>query len=246
VLFNSSVFLFLFLPLALVLTYGARRFSVAAPKLTLTVLSLFFYAWWDPPQLTILLGAITFNYIVGGRVQRAYAAHRTAAVKTWLILGVLGDLALLGWFKYANFIAENMNRVFGAHISLPKIALPLAISFYTFQKLAYLIDSARGETKRISFLDFNLFASFFPQLIAGPIVHYREVVPQFQSRLFGTLVNRNLMVGLVIFAIGLFKKTVIADSLAHFANPLFEAAAKGENFNILTGWVAAVTFTLQV
>ena len=134
----------------------------------------------------------------------AYAA-------VWLLLGTWsGDLAMLGWFKYANFIADNVAAVAGAQSPLPKIALPLAISFFTFQKIAYLVDSARGEAKEMRFLDFALFASFFPQLLAGPIVHYKEVVPQLNSRRFGQLNWRNLLVGIVMFAIGLFKKTVIA------------------------------------
>jgi alginate O-acetyltransferase complex protein AlgI len=155
-------------------------------------------------------------------------------------------LAFLGWFKYANFIADNLAALTGGHSQLPKIALPLAISFFTFQKIAYLVDSSRGGARRMSILDFSLFASFFPQLLAGPIVHYKEVVPQLQSRLFGRLIWRNLLVGLVIFAIGLFKKTVIADTLAGYANPLFDSVKAGAPPNLMSGWLAALTFTLQV
>jgi len=161
------------------------------------------------------------------------------------VLGVLADLSLLGWFKYADFVAHNVSLILGPQYDLPPIILPLAISFFTFQKLAYLIDSARGETNKMSFVDFSLFAAFFPQLIAGPIVHYREVVPQLQRRGLAAILGRNLLIGLVMFAIGLFKKTVIADTLAIYSSPLFEAAAKGEAFNPATGWIAAITFTFQ-
>ena len=244
-LFNSFLFIFGFLPLALILTYAAGRIGWLA-KLILTILSLGFYAWWRPIHLPLLLGSIVFNYLVGDRIQRARAVDRELAVKVWLIFGLAVDLTFLGWFKYANFVADNLSAVTGIDFGLAHIALPLAISFFTFQKIAYLIDSARGEAKKISFLDFALFAAFFPQLIAGPIVHFKEVVPQLQRRTFGRLIWRNLMVGLVIFAIGLFKKTVIADTLSNYANTIFAAGEQGQAFDLTTGWLAAITFTFQL
>jgi D-alanyl-lipoteichoic acid acyltransferase DltB (MBOAT superfamily) len=245
VLFNSFGFIFGFLPIALVLAYGSGRLGPRLPRLVVTVLSLVFYAWWRPIYLVLLGGSIIFNYFVGGRIQTAFAQGRGGLMKAWLTLGILADLGLLGWFKYANFAVHNLNLL-GLGIHLAHIVLPLAISFFTFQKIAYLIDSARGEAKKMSFLDFCLFASFFPQLISGPITHYKEVVPQFQSKLFGKLISRNLMVGLVIFAIGLFKKTVVADTLASFSDPLNVAAARGEHFSLISGWIAAITFTFQL
>ena len=244
-LFNSFLFIFGFLPLALILTYAAGRIGWLA-KLILTILSLGFYAWWRPIHLPLLLGSIVFNYLVGDRIQRARAVDRELAVKVWLIFGLAVDLTFLGWFKYANFVADNLSAVTGIDFGLARIALPLAISFFTFQKIAYLIDSARGEAKKISFLDFALFAAFFPQLIAGPIVHFKEVVPQLQRRAFGRLIWRNLMVGLVIFAIGLFKKTVIADTLSNYANTIFAAGEQGQAFDLTTGWLAGITFTFQL
>ena len=122
----------------------------------------------------------------------------------------------------------------------------MAISFFTFQKIAYLIDTARGETNSVGALDFSLFAAFYPQLIAGPIVHFKEVMPQLQKPLFGTLITRNLMVGLVLFSIGLFKKTVIADTLAVYVNPLYEAVRRGDELNLISAWVAGVGFTFQL
>ncbi|MBN8839053.1 MAG: MBOAT family protein [Sphingomonadales bacterium] len=245
-LFNSFVFIFGFLPIVLAATYWLGRWRQPAAKLALTLLSLGFYAWWRPVHLPLLLGSIVFNYIVGGVIQRAYADGRQRSVKTWLTIGVLADVALLGWFKYANFVAYNLGLLVGHDLGLAKITLPLAISFFTFQKIAYLIDSARGDTRRMSFLDFSLFAAFFPQLIAGPIVHYKEVVPQLQGRLFAHRFARNMLIGTVIFAIGLFKKTVIADTLSSYADPLFAAASAGHQFNIASGWLAAITYTLQL
>ena len=185
-LFSSFPFIFGFLPLALLLTYGVGRWSRPAAKLVLTLLSLGFYAWWRPIYLPLLLGSILFNYAAGARIQRAFAARRSRAVTRWLVFGLVVDVSLLGWFKYANFFADNLHMLFGG-FDLPRILLPLAISFFTFQKIAYLVDSAQGNAKRMSLLDFGLFASFFPQLIAGPIVHYKEMVPQIQAPLFRAL-----------------------------------------------------------
>jgi D-alanyl-lipoteichoic acid acyltransferase DltB (MBOAT superfamily) len=245
VLFNSYIFIFGFLPIVLIATYALGRAKPFA-KAALTLLSLGFYAWWRPIHLPLLLFSIVFNYIMGGVIQRAKLEGRERKVRLALILGIAVDLTMLGWFKYANFIGDNISALFGVDDPLPKIALPLAISFFTFQKLAYLIDSARGEAKRMSFLDFSLFAAFFPQLIAGPIVHYKEVVPQLQGRLFARRAWRNIMVGLVIFAIGLFKKTVIADTLAARAKPLFALASGGHPMGLGAAWLAAILFTFQL
>ncbi len=246
-LFNSFPFLFGFLPLTLVLTYAAgRRRTPTLAKLTLAVLSLGFYAWWRPIYLWLLLFSIAFNYLVGDQIQRAVTTERGRRVSILLIFGLIVDIGMLGWFKYANFFVDNANALAGTHWQLERIALPLAISFYTFQKIAYLVDSARGEARRMTVLDFTLFASFFPQLIAGPIVHYKEVVPQLQGLLFGKLVWRNILVGLTIVSIGLFKKTVIADTLSGYADSLFAMADTKQSIELFSGWLAAIVYTLQV
>lgn len=245
-LFNSFAFIFAFLPLSLLFTYCAGTWRQWAAKVVLLGMSLAFYAWWRPSQLPLLLASIVFNYAVGEWMQRARAADRPRQVQALLVIGVLADVAFLGWFKYANFVVDNVNWVAGSHIRLDPIALPLAISFFTFQKIAYLIDTARGETRSVGILDFSVFAAFYPQLIAGPIVHFREVMPQLQKPLFGRLIARNLMVGLVLFSIGLFKKTVVADTLAIYVNPLFESARQGHELSLLSAWVAGVGYTLQL
>jgi D-alanyl-lipoteichoic acid acyltransferase DltB (MBOAT superfamily) len=245
-LFNSYVFIFAFLPISLLLTYGAGRWNQSASKVVLLLLSLAFYAHWRVAQLPLLLGSIAFNFAVGELMQRARAANRPGQAEALMRIGVLADLAFLGWFKYANFFVDNVNWVAGTHIHLAHIALPLAISFFTFQKIAYLIDTARGETRRTGALDFSLFAAFYPQLIAGPIVHFKEVMPQLQARLFGRFVARNMMVGLVTFSIGLFKKTVIADTLSAYVNPLYARVGHGHELSLAAAWVAAAGYTLQL
>jgi len=245
-LFNSFMFIFAFLPLALVVTYGLGHWSQRAAKLAITLFSLGFYAWWRPVHLILLVGSILFNYAMGMVMLRARAANRPRVVSAALTIGILADLALLGWFKYANFVVSNVDALTGAGFTLGRIVLPLAISFFTFQKIAYLIDVARGETEPIGLLDFATFTAFFPQLIAGPIVHYREFVPQIQTRVFGRINWRNILVGLVIFAIGLFKKTVVADTVATYADSLFALGPAGSHYGLQTGWLAAITFTVQL
>ena len=246
-LFNSFPFLFFFLPLALFLTYWAgSRPTPTLAKATLATLSLAFYAWWRPVYLWLLLFSIAFNYLVGERIQRAVSNEQKRAVRLWLVFGLLVDIGMLGYFKYANFLVDNVDALTGANWTLNRIVLPLAISFYTFQKIAYLVDSARGEARRMTFLDFTLFASFFPQLIAGPIVHYKEVVPQLQGPLFGKLIWRNILIGLTIMAIGLFKKTVIADTVSGYSDSLYLAADRHGSMDFTAGWLAAILYTFQV
>jgi alginate O-acetyltransferase complex protein AlgI len=246
-LFNSYPFLFVFLPLALILTYAAgRRPTPTLAKLTLALLSLAFYTYWRPIYLWLLLFSIVFNYLVGAKIQRDVSASRRASGRVWLLIGLVVDLGMLGWFKYANFFVDNVDAIAGTQWHLERIILPLAISFYTFQKVAYLVDSARGEARPMSFLDFTLFAAFFPQLISGPIVHYKEVVPQLQGPLFGKLIWRNILIGLVIFSIGLFKKTVIADTMGGYSDPLYALAESKQGLGFISGWLAAITYTFQL
>jgi alginate O-acetyltransferase complex protein AlgI len=245
-LFNSFIFVAAFLPVTLLLFFLAGRWGRRPAGLVLTVLSLGFYAWWKAEHLPLLLFSILFNCWMGARIQQARSAGQGGRVQTLLTIGLAVDIGLLAWFKYIDFILANVNALAGTHLPLPQIALPLAISFFTFQKIAYLIDSARGDAQKMGYRDFFLFAAFFPQLIAGPIVHYKELAPQLQQRWFGRISGRNLMIGLVIFAIGLFKKTVIADTMADYANPLFAAAQAGEQFDLVTGWLAAFTYTIQL
>ena len=142
--------------------------------------------------------------------------------KTILVFGIVLNLSLLGYFKYVDFFIENINYVFSAEVSLLNLTLPLAISFFTFQQIAYLVDAYRGKTEEYSFLHYSLFVTFFPQLIAGPIVHHKEMMPQFSEGKFSSIKANNLTIGGAIFLLGLIKKVVFADTLALYANPVFE------------------------
>ncbi|MEO8812430.1 MAG: MBOAT family O-acyltransferase [Caulobacteraceae bacterium] len=245
-LFNSFVFIFAFLPLALAAAFAVSRWRAAGMKLALVILSLAFYAWAGPRQLPLLVASLAFNFAVGELIRRALKAGRSGTVAALLAVGVAADVALLVWFKYARFAAVNLDSAFGLGIPAPHVVFLLAISFFTFQEIAYLVDTARGETTRTGALDFALFFTFFPKLIAGPIVRWREMVPQQQGRRFGALHGRDLMVGLVMFAMGLFKKTVIADTLSPYVNQLFTAAAGHGDPTFAAAWLAAIAFTFQV
>lgn len=244
-LFNSLSFLFLFLPLALAGYYLLIRLGLQRWVFVFVVLvSLVFYALGNLHFLPLLLGSMAGNYLVGNAIFAARKAGRPTG--PWVALGVLGNVAVLGWFKYAEFVVTNVNTMTGANFTLGDIFLPLAISFYTFQQISYLVDVSRGEADPGGVWRYATFVIFFPKLITGPILRYRSTVPQFLGRHVGFAFLPNLTIGLMIFTIGLFKKTVIADSAALYASPVFDAAAAGEPIGLLAGWTAAVMYTFQL
>lgn len=244
-LFNSYVFLFAFLPVtwALFFLIGGRGHHRAAIA-WLVGASLFFYGWWNPAYLGLILSSIFFNYGVGARLSLRHQAGKPS--RGILGFGVVVNLGALGYFKYANFFVDTLDNLVGVDWQIAKIVLPLAISFFTFQQIAYLVDAHRGETREYNFLHYCLFVTFFPQLIAGPIVHHREMLPQFaRDRLYR--VNwENLAIGMSILAIGLFKKAVIADSIAVYATPVFDAAEAGRELSFFLAWQGTIAYTLQI
>ena len=242
-LFNSYEFLFLFLPVTLVGFFAFGRRSHAAAMAWLVIASLFFYGWWYPPYLLVLVGSVGLNYSAGMLLARTTAARRRRRI---LALAVTGDLVLLGYFKYAAFLVGSAATVFDIDWSLPAIALPLGISFFTLTQIAFLVDTARGEARDYKFLHYLLFVSYFPHLIAGPILHHKELMPQLDRADIVHFSARRLSLGLSIFAVGLFKKTVIADSLAPYVGQVFDAAGHGVAPGAAEAWGAALAYTLQL
>lgn len=239
-LFNSIEFIFLFLPICMALFfYAARRWGNEAAIITLIISSLFFYGWWDPKYLLLLIASIIFNYQIGRRLGKN-------ADKKLLIFGVSANLTLIAYYKYAGFIMFNLNTILAVDWDIGNIILPLAISFFTFQQIAYLVDSYKGITREYSFTHYTLFVSFFPQLIAGPIVHHKEMLPQFSSKESYTLNLNHIKIGLSIFAIGLFKKTVLADGIAVYASPVFAAADSGIAIDFFSAWGGSLAYTFQL
>tara|TARA_B100001964_G_scaffold151929_1_gene167160 strand:- start:229 stop:1707 length:1479 start_codon:yes stop_codon:yes gene_type:complete len=201
--------------------------------------SLFFYGWWNPAYLGLILGSILFNYAVG-------VALLGRPNKLTLFLGVAVNLGVLGYFKYANFFIDNINSLVGSDIILEQIILPLGISFFTFQQITYLVDAYRGETREYNFLHYCLFVTFFPQLIAGPIVHHKEMLPQFAKDALHGLKSKNLAVGFTIFIIGLFKKVVLADGIAVHATSVFDGAENGVYLTFFEAWGGALAYSFQL
>ena len=213
---------------------GAKAFLVFA--------SLFFYSWWNIAYLPLILVSMMFNYGIGNALNdnfKKVSIHK----QTLLGFGIVSNIALLGYFKYADFFLENFNLVFDAHQPLLHLALPLAISFFTFQQIAYLVDSYRGETAEYDFLNYALFVTFFPQLIAGPIVHHAEMMPQFASKFNWVKKYNNIATGAFIFSLGIFKKVVIADTFALAATNGFDVAT---SLNMIEAWTASLSYTFQL
>lgn len=243
-LFNSYTFIFAFLPIAFA---GFLIFAAWAPRrwaiLWLVICSLFFYGWWQPRNLWILGFLLLFNFSGGLLLGRTMGGRRRQLM---LIIGLTVNIGILCYFKYANFLVTNLNSVVGTRLQFAAIALPLGISFFIFQKIAYLVDASRGRVRDYSLTDYSLFVTFFPQLIAGPIVHHSEVVPQF-SRIRGWRLNsEDLTIGSTLFIFGLFKKVVIADQVALYVSPIFNAARDGVAPGLTESWIAALAYTFQI
>ena len=185
-----------------------------------------------------------FNYVIGNSLsQDTKKSRHKFSKKAVLTFGIITNVALLGYFKYTDFLIENVNLAVGSDIDLLNLALPLAISFFTFQQIAYLVDSYRQETKEYDFLNYSVFVAFFPQLIAGPIVHHKEMMPQFANIRSKVINYRNISMGLFIFSIGLFKKVVIADTFAVWATIGFDTAT---TLNLIEAWSTSLSYTFQL
>lgn len=242
-LFISPEYLFLFLPITLVIYFSLNRLKwVIAAKTWLVFSSLFFYSWWNISYLALIVSSMFINFAVGSVLSKGELTNGISK-KSVLGLGVTFNLVLLGYYKYADFFIVNSNQFLGTHFHYLNLILPLAISFFTFQQIAYLVDSYEGQTKEYDFLNYALFVTFFPQLIAGPIVHHKEMIPQFQATRSKVLNYRNIAKGLFIFSMGLFKKVVIADSFVSLVRQGFDVAP---SLTMLEGWVTALAYTMQL
>lgn len=244
-LFNSFEFLFLFFPVLLIVFFRLGGHSHRLAATWLTAGSLFFYGWWNPAYLGLLLASIVFNYTVGYSLARG---HDIGSVrrKRLLALGVASNLALLGYYKYANFFIGTINSSLGTSYGVAEIILPLGISFFTFTQIAFLVDAARGEAREFDFIRYSLFVTYFPHLIAGPVLHHKEMMPQFGQASTYRVNMDYLTIGLTVFAIGLFKKVVLADGIAPYATPVFAAAEHGEMLTLFQAWGGTLAYTLQL
>jgi D-alanyl-lipoteichoic acid acyltransferase DltB (MBOAT superfamily) len=245
-LFNSYGFIFLFLPVVLLGFFQLGRISHSYAAAWLMLASLFFYGYWNPAYVGLLLGSIAFNYIFGMWIARAGTAHLFLRKKHLLVIAIAANLALLAYYKYTNFFISNLNPVLGTSWNFGNIILPLGISFFTFTQIAFLVDAYQEKVKEYNFIHYALFVTYFPHLIAGPVLHHKEMMPQFAKPASYHINWENISVGLTIFVLGLAKKVLIADQLNEFATPIFNAIAAGGHPMLFEAWIGALAYTLQL
>ncbi len=236
-LFNSHIFILFFLPIVFGFYFLLRGLKLhSAGKLFLICASFVFYGWWKTEYLYLLGGTILFNYTMAEALY--HKRH-----KFLLAFAIIGNLSVLGYFKYKNFFFENISGLTGLPTITEKIVIPLGISFYIFQQISFIVDTYRMNAARCSLLDYTLFVSFFPQLVAGPISYQHEITPQFNSEKAGVINYENLGRGLYLFSMGLFKKIVIADSLAPYVENGFDKALA---LPFWDSWGVSLAYTCQL
>ena len=243
-LFNSVAFIFGFFPITVIAFFWIARSSELLAAAWLMVASLFFYGWWNPVYVLLLGASIAFNYGCGYALARL-VQNRGDARRAWwlLVIAVLANLSLLGYFKYANFFLRIADEISRSGTSVVHVVLPLGISFFTFTQIAFLVDVYRGYAREYNPVHYALFVTYFPHLIAGPVLHHKEMMPQFQEPETYRLDWNDVAVGLTIFFLGLFKKSVIADGVAPYASPLFAAPGQPD---LLAAWGGALAYTFQL
>lgn len=236
-LFNSIEFLFIYLPIVLaVFSWLNRKRSGQSAVAFLGMASIFFYAWWDARYVALLGASIAWNWYVGTRLMSSRS-------RSTLSLGIAMNLAALGYFKYANFFVSTVGDLAGVDLTMRQIVLPLGISFFTFTQIAFLVDAYRGEVKEKGILNYILFVTFFPHLIAGPVLHHKDMMPQF-ARVQGKSIDPILVAnGLFLLIVGLFKKLIIADNVAAYVDPAF---ANVPLMEIMDAWTAVAGYSLQL
>lgn len=248
-LFTSITFSCLFLPVVLAGFFGIGRFSHKSAALWLFVASVFFYGYWMPEFTLLLLVSVVGNFLVGKKISElanGSAASDRIQSKKWLVFGVTANLVLLGKFKYANFFIDSLNIVLGSSCDIGRVILPIGISFFTFTQIAFLVDNYRYGIKEHNFVHYGLFVTYFPHLIAGPVLHHAQMMPQFGNTSTYSFDSSNFNAGLAIFAMGLFKKVVLADGISPYADAIFKAADSGMSPNLLEAWLGAVAYTFQL
>jgi D-alanyl-lipoteichoic acid acyltransferase DltB (MBOAT superfamily) len=245
-LFNSYSFIFLFLPVVLLGFFWLARSSHIFAAAWLALASLFFYGYWNPAYVGLLLGSIACNYSFGLWIEKAGVKNKDTQKKHLLIVAIIVNLALLAYYKYTNFFIDSLNCVAGTNWSLGEIILPLGISFFTFTQIAFLVDTYQGKVKEYNFIHYTLFVTYFPHLLAGPVLHHREMMPQLQLHKNYQLDWDNVANGLMLFTLGLCKKTLLADSFAPYANAIFDAAQHGMVLTTYEAWAGALAYTMQI
>lgn len=246
-LFNSWQFVFVFLPIVLAVFFALGHCDRREAALAWLVLaSLAFYAYGAAAQVLLIVGSVIFNYAVGVLIRRQLVTGSDRAARRLMIVGVSANLALLAFFKYYNFFMDSLNSVLRSDFGFVHLVLPLAISFFTLTQIAYLVDVRNGRAQEPSFLHYALFVTYFPHLIAGPILHHSEILPQFRRPRPFRFDAEEFSIGSSIFLLGLFKKISLADPIARYADPVFHAAAAGAAPSFYPAWLGTICFGLQI
>ncbi len=245
-LFNSYDFILIYLPIVFAGAFLIGGRSRRLGTLWLACASIVFYGVWDFRYVPLLLASIVFNYKAGYWISLKIAAQEWNRGRTLLIAAIAVNLGLLGYFKYADFFLSTANSALGSDFPALRIVLPLGISFFTFTQIAFLVDVYRGFVREYDFLRYLLFVTYFPHLIAGPVLHHKQVMPQFAEPTMFRVNWENVAVGVTIFVLGLTKKVVFADGFAQYATPIFKGVAAGASPMLAESWIAALTYTLQI
>jgi alginate O-acetyltransferase complex protein AlgI len=245
-LFNSLTFILFFLPAVLAGFFFIGRFSHLAAARWLALASLFFYGWWDTRYVVLLLISIALNFLLGQQIARAVAGKQHSRGRRVLITSVALNLLVLGYYKYAGFFAKSLATVSGLDLALGEIVLPLGISFFTFTQIAFLVDCYQGKVRVYNFSHYLLFVTYFPHLIAGPVLHHAQMMPQFREAKTYRPDATAMSAGIMFFTIGLFKKVIVADGIAQYATPVFAAASTGYSPGFLEANSAAFCYAMQL
>lgn len=243
-LFTSFAFIFAFLPVVFVGFFVLARIHRGTAAAWLAGASVFFYGWWDVQYVPLLLGSIVLNYTAGYVIARL--RDRSPWAKRFLVGSIVANLALLAYYKYANFFLAEIVAPLGGHPPVLNVVLPIGISFFTFTQIAFLVDAWKGKAREYNFVHYLLFVTWFPHLIAGPVLHHGQMMPQLRNPAVYRVRSRNLAIGLVLFTIGISKKLLIADPISVYADPIFTAAASGNAVGFVGGWVGALAYTFQI
>lgn len=238
-LFTSALFVWAYLPLTVLGFFLLGRWSMKMAAAWLFLASVAFYSVWMPEFTLLLMASIVTNYAIGVRIGATRSKH-------WMVLGVTANLLLLGYFKYANFFVDNLNLLLERSWSLGNVALPLGISFFTFTQIAFLVDAWRKGVREPSFIHYGLFVTYFPHLVAGPVLHHAQMMPQFAQPSTYRFNVENFALGMVIFSLGLIKKVVFADGISPYADSVFDGAEAGSAPSPEEAWLGALAYALQL
>jgi alginate O-acetyltransferase complex protein AlgI len=247
-LFTSALFAFVYLPIVFVGFFSLGRYSPRYAASWLFLASVVFYGYWMPKFTILLIGSICFNFWVGSRISNLISTEngQEENARRWLIGGIAVNLALLGYFKYANFFLDNLMLVSSEHWDYEHIILPIGISFFTFTQIAFLADTFQKGIREYAFIHYGLFVTYFPHLIAGPVLHHAQMMPQFREANTYKIDTANVAGGLTIFILGLFKKIVMADGISPYADAVFNTAESGLIPNFNEAWIGALAYTFQL